>query len=271
MSIYGQAKPFLKWAGSKSKLLHHILPYIPENFSTYYEPFLGSGALFFSLNVKCAVLGDVISDLIDTYASIRDNPQKVISSLSKWTPNKETYYEMRSRTAKNRFEKAAQLIFLNKTCWNGLYRVNLKGEFNVPFGRMKSDFIFSSDNLQACANKLSSLNVSLIASDFSKTVEAAEKGDLVYFDPPYVTSHYKNGFHEWNAKLFTWDDQIRLASITRNLVRKGVTVLMTNADHPDILKLYKGFAVRRFERYSTLASNTDYRQRTTEVLIIGKT
>ena len=270
MSNYRDAKPFLKWAGSKSKLLRHILPYIPEKYSTYYEPFLGSGALFFSLNVKLAVLGDVITDLIETYASVRDDPQRIISLLSKWSPNKETYYAIRSRRPHDRFERASQFIFLNKTCWNGLYRVNLNGEFNVPFGRMKSNFIYCPDNLQVCANKLSVLSVSLVASDFSKTIETAAEGDLVYFDPPYVTSHYTNGFHEWNAKLFTWNDQVRLANAARELVRKGVTVLMTNADHPDILMLYKGFTVRRFERYSTLASNADHRRRTTEVLITGK-
>lgn len=249
--------PFLKWAGSKRKLLRHITPFIPESIGTYYEPFLGSAALYFSLDVERSVLGDSIKDLVDTYSSLRDNPHKVIAYLETLVPDEVTYYSIRAARPKNKYEKAAQFIYLNKTCWNGLYRVNSKGDFNVPFGKMKSNFIYSEDHLIECSKKLKRNNV-IINGDFEKTVSTAGRGDFVYFDPPYVTSHYKNGFHEWNAKLFTWDDQIRLSNKVSDLVQRGVRVIVSNADHPDILELYSEFHIHKFDRHSTLASNANH-------------
>jgi DNA adenine methylase len=267
MTNIGDAKPFLKWAGSKRKLLHHLLPVVPPDFGTYYEPFLGSGALFFALEPDKAVLADAIPNLIDTYKAVRDDVERVIHYLSRLLPTKEQYYQTRAAKPSDRFASAAQFIFLNKTCWNGLYRVNSRGEFNVPFGWMKSPFVYSSDDLRKCSEILSKKNIKLRCCDFEKVLSSVQEGDLVYLDPPYVTSHYKNGFHEWNARLFTWNDQKRLAEAAREISERGAHVIVTNADHPDIIKLYKGFAIRRFYRHSTLAAVSAFRRPTSEVLM----
>jgi DNA adenine methylase len=266
---FGGPKPFLKWAGSKWKLLSSILPYFPDEIGTYYEPFLGSGAAFFAIQPAKARLGDAAADLVATYEAVRDNVGAVIGYLKPLSPDKETYYRIRANRSEGRYKRAAEFIYLNKTCWNGLYRVNAKGEFNVPFGQMKSKFVVDESHLRQCSSILQGRNIGIENGDFEEIVRGAKRGDLVYFDPPYVTSHYENGFLDWNEKIFSWQDQVRLAALAKKLAKNGVRVIVTNADHPETIGLYSDFKIVRITRNSTLASNPKKRRKTTEVLLVS--
>lgn len=260
-------RSFLKWAGSKRFLLRHIVKYLPKQFGTYYEPFLGSGSLFFILTPSKAVLGDSCEELIDTYAAVKDNPRRVLSYLKDWRPDPELFYRMRSNRSFGKYKRAAQFIYLNKTCWNGLYRVNLEGQFNVPYGRPKTDYMIEKDELLAAAKALRRRGVSLVKGDFAEALDSAERGDFVYLDPPYVTGHNGNGFLEYNRNIFSWDDQKRLADTARQLAKRGVFVLVSNANHQPVLDLYRGFELAVINRTSTLASDLKRRRAVSEALL----
>lgn len=260
-------RSFLRWAGSKRFILRHVLDLLPSRFLTYREPFLGSGALFFLLRPQKAVLSDSCGELIETFSAIRDNVGAVIKHLSTLKREKEIYYHVRQNRSNDRFKRAAEFIYLNKSCWNGLYRVNSAGVFNVPFGNHKSDFVVDDDNLRACAVALRSIDVSIQPHDFEQNIKESSPGDLVYLDPPYVTGHNNNGFIEYNEVIFSWDDQQRLANIARSLASKGVHVIVSNANHQEIIALYTGFSVKHFNRSSTLASDVTKRRMISEVLL----
>jgi DNA adenine methylase len=252
-------RPFLKWAGSKRRLLHNIVDILPKTFRTYREPFLGSGSLFFLLRPQRAVLSDSCGNLIQTYEALRDSISDVEKGLEPLLPTKEEFYRVRSQQSCDRFLRAAEFIYLNKTCWNGLYRVNSKGAFNVPFGRPSPNLNTDAINLRACAKALSLDTVTLSTSDFEAAVTGATKDDLVFLDPPYVTGHSNNGFVDYNETLFRWEDQRRLARVATELADQGVHVIVTNADHKEVRALYPDFMYKTFERASTLASGVQYR------------
>ena len=260
------ARPFLRWAGSKQKLLSVLLPLVPKQFGHYYEPFLGAGALFFGLSPTHATLSDTSRELIDTWKAVRDHPNYLCDYLAPLRPSKELFYRIRDNRSTNFPARAGEFLYLNKTCWNGLYRVNSKGDFNVPFGAPKTDFIFDRGNLLACAKILSKSGITIISADFHKIACKASRGDFVFLDPPYVTKHNHNGFRDWNENLFKWEDQVRLANLANRLADRGVHVLISNADHPSIRKLYKNFSFSCIERSSTLASNRHKRGRITEAI-----
>jgi len=262
-------RPFLRWAGSKQALLPVLADVLPEKFERYYEPFLGAGALFFHLKPEQAVLGDASSELIDTWEAVRDGVEEIIAYLQPLRPNKDLYYKIREDRSCEKVIRAAEFLYLNKTCWNGLYRVNSKGKFNVPYGAPRSDFIFDEINVRACARILNRTSVKLICADFADVVADAKCGDFVYFDPPYVTKHNNNGFRDWNEKLFRWEDQIRLSKEAERLRSKGVKVVVSNANHKNIIELYPNFEVMEFERSSTLSSSATYRGKVGEILLTG--
>lgn len=262
-------RAFLRWAGSKRFLLRHILDILPKRFHTYREPFLGSGALFFLLQPEKAVLSDRCEELMNTFSAIHDNVDAVIRYLSPLKRSKETFYYIRQNRSKGRLKRAAEFIYLNKTCWNGLYRVNSAGNFNVPFGSHSTDFITDFDNLRSCAASLQYSSVSLQSYDFEENIKQSKPGDLVYLDPPYVTGHSNNGFIEYNEVIFSWDDQKRLAEIAKSLTSKGVHVIVSNANHQAIIELYSGFAVKYFNRTSTLASDITRRRTVSEILLFS--
>lgn len=261
-----QPRPFLRWAGSKRLLLPQLVNALPESFGSYYEPFLGSGALYFLLRPKKAVLNDTCRELVDTFGAVRRDVDKVIRSLRPLKPNRDMFYQIRSNRSRNAYTRAAEFIYLNKTCWNGLYRVNSKGQFNVPYGRPKTDAIVDEANIRSCSKLLRRADVQLQSGDFAVSVASAGEGDLVFLDPPYVTRHNDNGFVDYNERLFGWDDQIRLAKTARDLVKRGAHVLVANAYHRDLLDLYTGFSISKLNRASTLASNSSKRGRVTEAL-----
>ena len=260
-------RPFLRWAGSKRSLVKEIVPFLPRQFRAYHEPFLGSGALFFLVRPERAWLSDKCGELIDVFTVIRDGVSAVIRYLKPLKPDRELFYAIRNRPSQGRLKRAAEFLYLNKTCWNGLYRVNSEGQFNVPYGRPKTDFIADFENLRACSETLQKPGVRLRSCDFEEALANVEAGDLVYLDPPYVTRHNNNGFIDYNKTLFAWEDQKRLARRARQLAEAGAYVIVTNASHRDVMNLYRGFTSRAISRSSTLASDPKCRARVNEVIL----
>ncbi len=268
-----RAKPFLKWAGGKRGLLEDLLPLVPslEKGSTYYEPFLGGGAVFFALRPKRAVLSDLNGELIETFRTVRDDPRRVIRSLAQLRYSKDSYYRIRSKLPPTRWQRAARFIYLNKTGFNGLFRVNFAGRFNVPFGNHGSNLMVC-DSKQVLTASAALEGITLLRSDFENTVARASAGDLVYFDPPYTTAHTNNGFVEYNAKVFKLEDQTRLAKVAKDLAHRNVKVAVSNADHSSIRSLYADdcFKIDRIERWSTIAGKATKRFLTSEILITSR-
>ena len=203
-------QPFLKWAGGKRWFVKNHDDLLPEKFNCYYEPFLGSGAVFFHLEPKEAVLSDANPHLIETYQAIKDDWRQVLHYLKKHQRHhdKDYYYEMRGRNCKTKHTRAAKFIYLNRTCWNGLYRENLKGVFNVPIGT-KTAVVLDTDDFEEVSRILQ--NVDLKYCDFEKTIARAESGDFIFVDPPYTVAHNNNGFVKYNQNIFSWEDQVRLS------------------------------------------------------------
>jgi len=243
---------------------------LPDQFRTYREPFLGGGSLFFLLQPERAVLTDSCAELIETYEAVRDDPAAVNRLLAPLKPDPKRFYAMRKARSSNPIERAAEFIYLNKTCWNGLYRVNSHGEFNVPYGRPKTVTLSEPDNVLACAAALDKPGVSIACLDFEDALADVEANDLVFLDPPYVTGHNNNGFVDYNETLFSWDDQIRLAEVANELAELGAHVIVTNACHNDVLNLYGGFRIKVVTRHSTLASNKDFRGKVSEAVMYAE-
>lgn len=264
--------PFVKWAGGKRLLLSSLVDHLPsiESGRRYSEPFLGGGAMFFALRPERALLSDLNAELIEVFHAVRDDVEGVIEALRPMTNDKDIYYAARRSRPRKPATRAARFIYLNKTCFNGLYRVNTKGEFNVPFGRHGRNLVVCDESqLRAASRTLS--GVDLEVSDFGPIARRTRAGDLVYFDPPYTTAHTNNGFIEYNKRVFSWEDQRRLAKVAATLVKRGVRVAISNADHPAITALYsdKCFEVHRISRASTMAGNSKHRFSATELLVVG--
>ena len=261
-------QPFLKWAGGKRWLVPRLLDRLPT-FNIYFEPFLGSGGLFFALEPRHAVLSDTNPELINCYRCIRDHCQEVIKILKRLKVNEEMYYRVRDKLyyGADKIRRAAFFIYLNKTCWNGLYRVNRKGYFNVPVGRVKGSVkIFDPEQLVIASHLLK--RARLLCCDFEKAVKDSKAGDLVYFDPPYITTHLNNGFIKYNSKLFHHTDELRLARVAHYLAMSKVLVLASNAAHPLIKQQYNGpFYKIELQRTSVIAADSNKRTKFAELLI----
>jgi len=240
-----------------------LLDSIDLGSSTYYEPFAGAAALFFALEPHFAVLGDLNIELITVYSAVRNQPLDLIDALAKWSNDYETYYRVRGTSFDDIVHRAARTLYLNKTCWNGLYRVNREGGFNVPFGNHGRQ-VFDADHLIQASMILR--RAELVCSDFASTVSRAKPGDVVYFDPPYTALHSANGFRRYNETLFTWDDQIRLAAVAEALVANGCHVIVSNSCHDEILALYPGFQARLIDRASVMSGKSSGRGRVTEAI-----
>jgi DNA adenine methylase len=259
--------PFLKWAGGKRWLTSRYAHLLPSSYNRYIEPFLGSAAVFFHLQPTSAVLSDANADLINAYQQIQSHWHKVRRALARHQRNHSTqyYYEERDRKHRAPHERAAQLIYLNRTCWNGLYRVNLRGEFNVPIGT-KTAVLLDTDDFEYASLLLR--RATLLASDFEPIIGGAKENDFVFVDPPYVTRHNFNGFLKYNDRIFSWNDQERLAQAVRAAADRGVKVLLTNADHCSVRRLYLGFGSRvTLRRHSVLAADSGNRGATTEIAV----
>jgi DNA adenine methylase len=249
--------PLIKWAGGKRRLIHHIREFIPTQFSRYFEPFFGGGALFFSLAPPTATLNDANGELIQMYVQVRDNPDNLLRCLRRMPNSEKDYYRIRSLKPRTGVAKAARLIYLCTLSFNGIYRQNLNGEFNVPYGHKvhlnPCDELVMERTSKALQGKL------LVAGDFEQAVSNARKDDFIYFDPPYTVAHGNNGFVKYNAKIFSWADQKRLACAATRLKRSGCNVIVSNADHSSIRALYPDFKIRVIERHSVMAASREFR------------
>ena len=256
--------PFLKWPGGKRRLVPAILPLIPKSYRRYYEPFLGGGAVFFALRPRRAWLSDTDADLINCYQQVRDNPECVIQRLLTLKNSESDYYSIRAQRPRALDIRAARLIYLATLSFNGIFRRNRRGDFNVPYGH--KTHLDPCDQERVLAASRSLRRARLVCSDFENAVNSAGRGDVVYCDPPYTVAHGANGFLKYNARIFSWDDQVRLAALARRLADRGCRVLVSNANHPSLINLYKGFNRLVLSRPSTIAANIAHRQETTECL-----
>lgn len=264
LKVICRAKPFLKWPGGKRALLPEIRQLMPKNFRRYIEPFVGGGALFFDTCPENAVLADHNEDLVKCYVAVRDNVDAVIDHLNSMNNTAEEYYRIRKANPGDLAERAARLIYLATLSFNGIYRVNLRGEFNVPYGYKVHLNPCNKDALIAASSALA--NATVISGDFDETVKDAAEKDFIYLDPPYTVAHTNNGFIKYNAHIFSWEDQIRLASTAKRLADKGCYVMVSNANYPDIIELYKDFEAHTVYRPSRIAASSDYRGRVSECL-----
>jgi len=261
-----KARPFLKWAGGKQWLVPVVDALLPVDFSgTYLEPFLGAGSVFFALSPGRAVLADSNEELITSYKALRAHPGRVITLLRSYPHSRSFFDQLRDQQPSSPYGRAARLIYLNKTAFNGLYRVSRSGRFNVPFGNYSNPTICNTRRLHMAAAALE--NATLATANFSRTLCRAEHGDFAYLDPPYITGHTNNGFLKYNARLFSWADQLKLAQEVQALTAKGVRLAVSNADHPDVVTLYCGLYCYRIQRRSAIGGGLDYRGRVREVLL----
>jgi DNA adenine methylase len=255
--------PFIKWAGGKTQLLDELVACLPSKFNTYFEPFLGGGALFFKLSsvgkISKAVISDLNKDLINCYIVIRDDLDFLISYLNEYQKHVDEmdfFYEV-ARPAFNKIklrtgleknaEKAALLIYLNKTCFNGLYRVNSKGDFNVPWGRYKSPSLYNIDNLRSVNKAIKDQDrIQIKCCDYREAVKEAQKDDFIYFDPPYQPLNQTSSFTQYTSDAFTPADQRRLAETFTALDKKGSKVMLSNSYSPLIEELYKEYIAKGF-------------------------
>lgn len=262
-------EPFLKWAGGKRWLTSKINTFIPDNFefNNYFEPFLGSGAMFFHFKPQNGFLSDLNPELINAYVIIRDKWDDLQEILSKYDRNHsfELYYKIRDTKPRTSLTKAARFIYLNRTCWNGLYRVNKRGEFNVPKGT-KTKVLLETDNFQEVSRLLNQMDIS--ACDFQVALDKAKHGDFVFIDPPYTIKHNLNGFLKYNENIFSWEDQVRLQKSISNAINRGAYILILNANHKSIKDLYSGIGnMSSLERASVIAGKSDARGTFNELAI----
>lgn len=259
-------KPFVKWPGGKQWLAYAAPQLVPKSWSgRYYEPFVGGAAFFFALQPALATLSDRNTELMAAYQAVRTQADDVIRLLRRYPYDEEFYYDMRDAAPRARATIAARLLYLNRSCWNGLYRVNKDGRFNTPFGTYINPTICDAARIKAAARAL--WRATLREGDFAEVVAGAKSGDLVYCDPPYITGHQHNGFLKYNAPLFSWEDQQRLARVAKELAGKGVHVLISNADHMTVRQLYSGFHCYRVRRNSLIAGPVDSRGVVSEILV----
>ena len=259
--------PFLKWAGGKRWLADACLDLFPKKFNTYIEPFLGGGAMFFRLLPRRAILADMNRELIETYTAIAHDHRAVSRKIKKYHEEHsfDKYYKVRAESPKKKIDVAARFIYLNRTCWNGLYRVNRKGQFNVPIGT-KTNVVLDSDDWPTISEALAAAEIQV--SDFEAVVDRASEGDLVFADPPYTVKHNNNGFVKYNENIFAWHDQVRLRDALLRAKMRGAHIFCTNADHQSIWELYQDdFAIRRVARSSVISGRSQYRGATSELLI----
>jgi len=255
-------KPFLRWAGGKNWFISHFLELIKDlDFNNYHEPFLGGGSVFFSINNDNKnYLSDFNDDLINCFKQVKEQPKLLISTLIDFPQNEEFYYKIREKNFNSELKMAARFIYLNKTSFNGLYRVNSMGKYNVPYGKKKFDITNISELIESCSLQLK--NTELVSADFKEFIHNVKKNDLVYLDPPYTITHNNNGFVKYNEKLFSFVDQQRLSILIDQIRKRKAYYILSNAYHPDVKKIYDKFGdkVISLNRTSMIAANSQSRE-----------
>lgn len=255
------AKPILKWAGGKTQMLGELLPRVPKQYGKYIEPFFGGGALFFSLNPDNAILADSNPELINMYLQVANNLDEVISYLQKYVNTSEVFYNVRSLKWESlpKAEAAARTIFLNKTCFNGLYRVNRNGDFNTPYGKYKNPKICDVETLQIASEALK--KATIICGDYFLVLEHyAHEGDFVFLDPPYLPISQNADFKRYTKEQFYEDDHIELAKMINKLHERGCYVILTNSNHPLVHKLYDAYNIDIVKTKRHISCNGDTRK-----------
>lgn len=237
---------------------------MPERFGTYYEPFFGAGALFFATRPMRSVLSDTNTDLMDAYRAIKEDHGLVSACLTALPRDKDAYYRVRASHPSSPPERAARHIYLTTLAFNGIYRVNRRGDFNVPYGGREYASLGNEGWLEPYAAAFESSEI--LSRDFESAVAAAVSGDFVYLDPPYTVAHSNNGFLRYNEHIFSWKDQERLASVAAELDRRGCFLMVSNASHESIRPLYPRFRVLTVSRRSLIADDPNHRQSTDELV-----
>ncbi|MCX6656011.1 MAG: DNA adenine methylase [Candidatus Bathyarchaeota archaeon] len=258
----------LKWAGGKRSLVQAILSTFPPGYESraYHEPFLGGGSVFFTIRPKRGTVNDVNNRLANFYRVIRDNPDALIAEASKHTYDKETYYRLRDHFNKgglNPIEDAALLLYLNKTGYNGLYRVNSRGLFNVPFGTYRNPKIVPVEDIIIASEALR--RVEIRSEDFSYLLDAVNEGDIVYLDPPYEPVSKTSNFNSYSPTGFPWSEQVRLSEMIRELDARGVLFTLSNSE--PVKKLYKGFRIKIVNANRSINTKTTGRGSVREILV----
>ena len=274
MKKHPLAAPVVKWAGGKRQLLEDIAAHLPNNYSTYYEPFFGGGAVLFELQPQKAVVNDINKELINVYNVIRDNVEDLVADLKKHKNEADYFYKIRemdrNKEKYNRLsdvEKASRILYLNKTCYNGLFRVNQQGEFNAPFGRYKNPNIVNEEVLRAVNNYFNKAEITFKCGDFVEAVQGIRKGDFVYFDPPYDPISDSANFTGYNRNGFSRREQIRLKRLCDRLNRKGINFLLSNSATEFILDLYKDYNITIVQAKRAINSKGNKRGSVDEVLV----
>jgi DNA adenine methylase len=275
-----QPKPFLRWAGGKRRLTDLLIDSIPKSFDPktdcYFEPFIGGGALVFALGNKTRelyipgknlYLNDSNPDLVVTYQVVRSEIDSLIKKLSRLAQDtsKSAYEKIRGLSPEDEVGRAARFIYLNKTCFNGLWRVNSKGVFNVPWGKLKNPLIFDEEGLRACSNRLKGAHIT--RADFTKAAAKAKKGDLVYFDPPYLPLTASANFSKYAKDDFTVEDHQRLANLIKTLTKNGVHVILSNSDTPLSREIFGSvLALRQISMNRSISASGNSRKPVMEIL-----
>ena len=271
-----KGKPFVKWAGGKRQIIDKLKKYVPEEFDTYYEPFVGGGALLFELSPKHAVINDSNEELMNVYRCLCDEEKfkKMCNVLNHYetSHSEEFFYEVRnkdrSKNAYNRlsdYTRAARTIYLNKACFNGLYRVNSKNEFNVPFGKKLKVNTYEGSNLTTVSNYLTMNDIKILSVDFEEAVKDAKKGDFIYFDPPYDSD--TSTFNSYTEEGFNKDEQRRLASVFKELDKRGCYVMLSNHNTLLVNELYKEYHFHIIEAKRNINANGKKRGKVEELII----
>jgi len=267
--------PILKWVGGKRQLLSEIMPMIEKKCSTYVEPFLGGGAVLFELQPKKAVVNDYNAELVNVYTVVRDRCEELIASLEEHERNNtaDYFYEVRALDRENIYEtmsdveKAARIIYLNKTCFNGLYRVNAAGQFNSPYGKYKNPNIVNATALRAMSTYLQTSNITFLNGDYKEALKGLRKGAFVYFDPPYMPLSSSSSFTGYTEGGFSYQQQVELRDECDKLRKKGIRFLQSNSDCPEIRELYKDYEIKTVQAKRSINSNAEKRGEINEVLI----
>jgi len=263
--------PIVKWVGGKRQLMFELLKNRPKSYNRYFEPFIGGGALFFELQPENAYISDMNDELINLYSVVRDNVYELISDLNKHEVSKEYFLEIRNLDRTDEYknlsnvQRASRFIYLNRTCFNGLYRVNSQGQFNVPFGNYKNPRIVDENNLLNCSELLK--NTEIKCADFSEILTKVKKGDFVYFDPPYVPLNETSSFTSYTKDGFDMDMQFKLREVCDELDSMGVMFMLSNSDTKFVNELYSNYQIKKVFASRAVNANAEGRGKITEVLV----
>ena len=268
-------KPVLKWVGGKRQLLHEIIPLIPKKYSTYVEPFLGGGAVLFELQPKCAIVNDSNEELMNVYEMIKDKPGELINLLKvhEEKNSEEYYYKIRSMdraieyVSLTKLQRAARIIYLNKTCYNGLFRVNSAGEFNSPYGRYKNPNIVNEPTIRALSKYFQANKIEFFNEDYLFILENIKKNTFVYIDPPYMPISSSSSFTGYTKNGFSYEQQKELRDACDKLRDKGIRFVESNSDCREIRELYKEYDIKSVQAKRYVNSDAEKRGEISEVLI----